>query len=278
MSSLLNNLPDADKLSALLVEYGMKFLIALLVLLIGLWFIKLFTRMLRSFFRKRELDAAVKTFLLSLISVTLKILLVISVVATAGVQMTSFVALLGAAGLAVGMALSGTLQNFAGGVVLLVLKPFKVGDFIEAQGFAGSVTEIQMFHTILTTPDKKRIVIPNASLSSGSLINYTAEPVRRIEWIFGISYGDSIDKSREIIMEILAADSRVHIDPAPQVLVKELADSSVDLAVRVWVNLEDYWTLFFDINERVKKEFDNRGITIPFPQREITMRDTALPE
>ena len=174
--------------------------------LVGWWLIRKFIRMLKKLFETREFEPTLQKFLLNLIGALFKILLLISVITMVGVQMTSFIALLGAAGLAFGMALSGTLQNFAGGVMLLILKPFKVGDFIEAEGFMGTVQEIQIFHTMLNTPDKKRIIIPNGGLSTGSITNYSAEPIRRVEWIFGISYSDSIDKAREIIMECLEAD------------------------------------------------------------------------
>jgi small conductance mechanosensitive channel len=186
-----------------------------------------------------------------------------------GVQMTSFIALLGAAGLAFGMALSGTLQNFAGGVMLLILKPFKVGDYIEAQGFAGTVMEIQIFHTVLNTPDKKRIIIPNGGLSAGSMINYSAEPIRRVNWDFAIAYSEDIDKVKQTVIDVVSADDRVLKDPEPFVAVASLGDSSVNLTVRAWVNSPDYWSVFFKMNEAVKNEFDAKGISIPFPQQDV---------
>ncbi len=274
MDQLMDYLPEPGKLVELAITYGGKLLLALITLIIGLWLINKFVKGVEKMFVRRSFEKTLQTFLLSLISITLKILLVISVITTLGVQMTSFIAMLGAAGLAVGMALSGTLQNFAGGVVLLILKPFKVGNYIEAQGYAGTVMEIRIFTTILNTPDKKTIIIPNGPLSSGTVINYSREPTRRVEWTFGISYNDSIDAAREIILEILEADSRVLPDPAPMVVVASLGDSSVDLKTRVWVESANFWSVFFDINEKVKKEFDSQGISIPFPQRDVHLFQT----
>jgi len=268
-------LPSSEKLIELAATYGGKVLLAIITLLVGWWLIRKFTRMMKKIFEVREFEPTLQKFLLNLVSAIFKVLLIISVVSMVGVQMTSFIALLGAAGLAFGLALSGTLQNFAGGVMLLILKPFRVGDYIEAQGHAGTVMEIQIFHTMLNTPDKKRIVIPNGGLSNGSIINYSAEPTRRVEWIFGISYSDNIDKAREIIMECLEADSRILRDPQPMVAVKNLGESSVDLVTRVWVETPAFWPVFFEINEKVKKEFDKKGISIPFPQRDVHLHQNG---
>ncbi len=265
-------LPEPEKLVQLALTYGGKLILASITLIIGLWLINKLVKGIKKIFIRRSFDKTLQTFLLSLISITLKILLFISVITTLGVQMTSFIALLGAAGLAVGMALSGTLQNFAGGVVLLILKPFKVGNYIEAQGYAGTVMEIQIFTTILNTPDKKTIIIPNGPLSSGTVINYSKEPTRRVEWTFRISYNDSIDAAREIILEILETDSRVLTDPAPIVVVASLGESSVDLKTRVWVESANFWSVFFENQEAVKKAFDAKGITIPFPQTDVNLR------
>jgi small conductance mechanosensitive channel len=176
---------------------------------------------------------------------------------------------LGAAGLAVGMALSGTLQNFAGGVMILIFKPFKAGDFIEAQGYLGVVHEIQIFITILTTPDNKTIIIPNGGLSNGSMINYSTQKNRRIDWTFGIAYGDSADDARKVLMDVMNADERILKDPEPFVGMSELADSSVNFATRAWVNGDDYWGVFFDVNEKVYNAFNEKGISIPFPQMDV---------
>jgi len=266
MEEITSMMPSTDLVVDYAVTYGGKILLAIATLIIGLWLIRKLSRMLRRVFEKRSFDKSLQTFLVSFVGITLKILLVISVTTMVGVQMTSFIALLGAAGLAFGMALSGTLQNFADGVMILVLKPFKVGDFIEAQGFAGSVKEIQIFHTILNTPDKKQIVIPNGGLSTGALINYSAEPIRRVDWTFGIGYADDIDKAKAIIGQVITSDERVLKDPEPFFGVISLGDSSVNIVARVWVEAANYWPLFFAMNEAVKKEFDKQGISIPFPQ------------
>ena len=262
-------LPTTTKIVDYAITYGAKVLLAIITLLVGIWLINKFTRMLRRVFESRSFDKSLQTFLVSFVGVTLKILLFVSVITMLGVEMTSFIALLGAAGLAFGMALSGTLQNFAGGVVILILKPFKVGDYIEAQGFAGTVKEIQIFHTVLNTPDKKRIIIPNGDLSSGSLINYSAEPTRRVNWDFAIAYSEDIDKAKQTVLNVVSADERVLMDPAPFVAVASLGESSVNLTARVWVNSADYWGVFFKMNEEVKKEFDKQGISIPYPQQDV---------
>lgn len=269
MEEITSLLPEREKLVELTMTYGGKLLLAIVTLIVGLWLIGKLNKGLRRAFEMRSFDQTLQSFLANLVGMILKILLLVSVVSMLGVQMTSFIALLGAAGLAIGLALSGTMQNFAGGVMLLIFKPFKVGDFIEAQGHMGTVKEVQIFHTILNTPDKRTVIIPNGGLSTGSMTNFSTEPIRRLDWTFGISYTDNIDKAREIIIGIVSADERVHKDPAPFVGLINLGDSSVDLVTRVWVFAADYWDLFFEINEKVKKEFDKQGISIPFPQRDV---------
>ena len=269
MEELISLLPSTESLTQYAVTYGGRLLLAIVTLIIGFWLIKRFNKMLRKILMARDFDKSLQSFLVSLLSITLKILLLISVISMLGVQMTSFIALLGAAGLAFGMALSGTLQNLAGGVVLLIFKPFKVGDYIQAQGFDGTVKEIQIFHTILSTPDNKRIVLPNGSLSSGSLVNYSTEPLRRVEWTFGISYTDDIDKAKEIIKRVITADERALKEPEPFFGVISLGDSSVNIVARAWVEAANFWPLFFVMNEAIKKEFDKEGISIPFPQQDV---------
>ncbi len=258
-----------DKLIDFLLLYGPTVIGAIIVLLLGLWIIKKLNVGIGKLMEKRDLDSSLQPFLKSLISSLLKILLVISVMAMIGIEMTSFIAILGAAGLAVGMALSGTLQNFAGGVMILTFKPFKVGDFIEAQGYAGSVSEIQIFNTILKTPDNKIIIIPNGGLSNSSMVNYSNQETRRVDWTVGIGYGDDVDKAKEVISKLIDADSRILKDPAPFVGVSELADSSVNFAVRAWVKSADYWGVFFAMNENVYKTFDKEGLNIPYPQMDV---------
>ncbi|KAA3651211.1 MAG: mechanosensitive ion channel family protein [Bacteroidetes bacterium] len=250
-------------------SYGPKLIGAIITLVIGLWVIKTIMKGISKGFEKREMDPSLIPFLKSLIGTLLKALLVISVMSMLGIAMTSFVAILGAMGLAVGMALSGTLQNFAGGVIILILKPFKVGDFVEAQGYSGTVNSIMIFNTILKTPDNKTIIIPNGGLSTGSLINYSTESTRRVDWTVGIGYGDDIQKARQILLDILTTDSRVFKDPAPFIQVSALADSSVNLATRVWVNSSDYWAVYMETNEKIYNEFNKQGINIPFPQMDV---------
>ncbi|TVQ89510.1 MAG: mechanosensitive ion channel family protein [Bacteroidetes bacterium] len=252
-----------------LVDYGPKVLGAIVVLIIGLWIIGRISKLLKKSFDRREMDASLRSFLVSMIGVLLKVLLVISVMSMVGIAVTSFIAILGAAGLAVGLALSGTLQNFAGGVILLLFKPFKVGDFITAEGYSGTVEEIQIFVTFLKTPQNVTIIIPNSGLATNSLTNFSAKPIRRVDWSFGIAYGDSYDKAKEVLLKLIQEDDRILKDPEPFIALGELADSSVEITTRVWVNAADFWGVFFDMNEKVYKAFEKEGINIPFPQMDV---------
>lgn len=251
------------------VTNGINLITGILVLVIGLWVIGIINRSVGRVMAKRELNPSLRPFLKTMLSVTLKILLVITVMSMIGIQMTSFIAILGAAGLAIGLALSGTLQNFAGGVIILIIKPFKVGDYITSEGHSGTVSEIQIFNTILKTPDNKTIILPNGSVANNSMVNFSEEPTRRVDLEFGIGYGDDIDKAKEILWTIIKADERILPEPEPMVAVKELANSSVNIAVRVWVKAEHYWPYYWDIHESVKKAFDRNGISIPFPQTDV---------
>lgn len=259
----------SDEAIRMLMNYGPKLILAIVTLLIGLWVIKIIVKIVNRAMEKSETDVSLRSFLSSLINIGLKILLFITVISMVGVQMTSFVAILGAAGLAVGLALQGSLANFAGGVLILFFKPFKVGDYIDAQGFSGSVSEIQILHTILKTPDNKTIIMPNGSLSNATVTNFTTENTRRVDLVFGIGYGDDILKAKEIIRNIIKADNRIMSTPEPMVVTSELADSSVNIATRVWTNTSDYWNVNFDLIETVKLEFDKNGISIPFPQHDV---------
>lgn len=252
-----------------IVTYGPKLIGAIITLIIGWWVIKIIQKALRKTFERREMDLSLRGFLNSMIGILLKVLLLVSVAGMMGIEMTSFIAVLGAAGLAVGMALSGTLQNFAGGVMILLFKPFKVGDFIQAQGHMGSVNEIQIFNTILKTPDNKTIIIPNGGLSTSSMVNFSTEPRRRVDFTFGIGYGDDVDKAKEVLLRLINEDSRILQDPAPFIAVSELADSSVNLVVRVWAEAANYWGIFFELTEKVYKAFDKEGLNIPFPQMDV---------
>lgn len=255
-----------------IVMYGPKLIGAIITLIIGWWIIKIIQNTLRKTFEKKEMEPSLRGFLNSMIGILLKVLLLVSVAGMMGVQMTSFIAILGAAGLAIGMALSGTLQNFAGGVMILLFKPFKVGDFIQAQGHMGSVNEIQIFNTILKTPDNKTIIIPNGGLSTSSMVNFSTEPRRRVDFTFGIAYGDDVDKAKEVLMRLINEDSRILQDPAPFIALSELADSSVNLVVRVWAEAANYWGIFFEMNEKVYKTFEKEGLNIPFPQMDVHLQ------
>lgn len=260
----------SEQIYDLVMSYGPKLIGAIITLIIGLWVISIIRGALRKRFEKQDVDPSLRGFLNSLIGIALKAMLWIAVIGMMGVQMTSFIAILGAVGLAVGMALSGTLQNFAGGVMILIFKPFKVGNYISAQGHSGTVNEIQIFNTILKTPDNKTIIIPNGGLSTGSMINFSAEPKRRVDFTFGIAYGDDVDKAKEVLMKLIKADERIINDPAePFIAVSELADSSVNLVVRVWAEAANYWGIYFDLHEKVYKTFDKEGLNIPFPQMDV---------
>lgn len=253
-------------------QLGYTLIKALIVFLVGRLAINLLNKLITKILNKRDIDPSIKTFVGSLVNVCLTILLIISVVGALGVQTTSFAALLASAGVAVGMALSGNLSNFAGGLIILLFKPYKVGDYIEAQGIGGTVQGVQMFHTILKTVDNKMIFIPNGSLSSGVVINFSKQPTRRVDWTFGVEYGSDYARVKTVIEQVLAKDSRILPDPAPFIAMSALADSSVNLTVRVWVKSEDYWNVFFDINQEIYATFNREGINFPFPQ--LTVHQT----
>ena len=259
----------SDKLIPLLMEYGQQIVIALLVLIIGSFIIKKIIKVFESILLKRNVDASLTPFLSSLVSILLKVMLYITAIGMLGVEMTTFIAIIGAAGLAIGMALSGTLQNFAGGIMILLFKPFKVGDVLDAKGFVGTVREIQIFNTIMKSPDNKTIIIPNGGLSTGSMTNFSTEPTRRVDWTVGIGYGDDSDKAKEVMLNLLSEDERILNEPAPFIAISALGDSSVNFTVRVWVNSADYWGVFFSFNEKVYKNFGKHGLNIPFPQMDV---------
>jgi small conductance mechanosensitive channel len=251
------------------MSYGPKLILAIIVLIIGLWIINRVVRMMGKAMERGKTEPTLAKFLSSLVSIGLKALLLISVASMVGIETTSFIAILGAAGLAIGLALQGTLANFAGGVLVLLFRPYKVGDYVEAQGVAGTVAEIQIFNTVIKTPDNKVIIVPNGAISNGIITNYSAEATRRVDFVFGIGYGDDMTKAKEVIGRLVAEDGRALTDPAPQIVVSSLGDSSVNITVRVWANAADYWGLYFDLTEKVKATFDQEGISIPFPQRDV---------
>jgi small conductance mechanosensitive channel len=248
------------------VNAGGNLIGALLIFVIGRFIIKLIKRLVFSFMEKRKADPSIIGFVRSLLNITLNILLAIAIVNRLGIETTSFAALLASAGVAIGMAFSGNLQNFAGGIIILVLRPFKVGDFIESQTISGTVKEIQIFHTILTTPDNKTVYIPNGSLSSGTITNYNQNATRRVEWTFSVEYGEDVNKVEEIVKSTIANDKRILTSPEPFFAVNALDSSSVNVIIRVWVNNSDYWPVRFDMNRNIYEAFNNAGISFPFPQ------------
>ena len=250
-------------------EAGKSILLAAIVAVIGYYIVRFINNMVARILERRNVEPTVQSFLKSFVNITLLILLILTIVSTLGVNTTSLAALLASAGLAVGMALSGNLQNLAGGIILLLFKPYKVGDYIEAQGVSGTVKAIQIFHTILTTPDNKELFIPNGALSSGNITNYSKNDLRRVDMVVSVEYGTDTEKVKQVTQELLRSDSRILKDPAPFVAVNELGDNGVFFSIRVWVNGSDYWNVFFDTNERIYNEFNKQGIGFPFPQIQI---------
>lgn len=262
-SELMEKIPD------LIALYAPKLLLVILTLIIGSWIIKHILKLIDKGFAKKSVEISLRKFAISLIGAMLKILLFISVVSMVGIKMTSFIAILGAMTFAVGMALQGSLANFAGGVLIILFKPFRVGDFVEAQGYTGVVSDILLFNTILKTPDNKTVMIPNGGLASGSITNYSVEATRRVDLSFGIGYDDDLKKAQQLIFDVIAGEEKVLKEPDPFVRVGELGDSSVNFTVRVWVKTEDYWDVHFELIEKVKLSFDANGISIPFPQTDV---------
>ncbi|WP_298882588.1 mechanosensitive ion channel domain-containing protein [uncultured Polaribacter sp.] len=256
-----------ENLKNLVIEYTPKILVALAILIIGLFAIKIVVKTFRNILKKRDVDETLQKFLGDLISWALKILLFITVISKLGIETASFAAIIAAAGLAVGLALQGSLGNFAGGVLIMIFKPFKLGDLIEAQGEIGVVKEISIFTTKLTGLSNKEIIIPNGTLSNGNIVNYTTEGTRRVDLTIGVSYDADIKQTKEVLMNVLTAHSKVLKDPAPAVTVAELADSSVNFAVRPWCKTEHYWDVYFEVTETVKIELDKAGIEIPYPHQ-----------
>lgn len=260
-----------------LTTSGLSFCVSLLgalaFLFIGFWVSKLIVKALRKMMVRKNSDPGLISFVCSLANIALKIMIIISVMGMVGIQMTSFIAVLGAAGIAVGMALQGTLSNFASGVMILIFKPYKVDDYIEANGVAGVVKEIQIFNTIITTVDNKTIIVPNGSLATNTLTNYSKQPIRRVDWTVGVSYGTDFNVAKDSIMRILNADTRVLKDPEVFVSITSLSDSSVDIVVRAWVNSPDYWGVYFDFYNIVYAKFNEEGISFPFPQMDVHIKE-----
>lgn len=257
------------QIQSLVATYGLQVIGALATLIIGIWIAKWMARITGRVLNKRNVDPTLTKFATSVVRVTLITFVIISAISQVGIETTSFIAVIGAAGLAVGFALQGSLANFASGVMLIIFKPIKVGNYIQGGGEAGTVESIGIFITTLLTPDNKVIFVPNSALTGSNIINFSAKDTRRVDMVFGIGYSDDIDKAKNVIKNILDSDNRILKDPPPQIVLSELADSSVNFAVRPWVNSSDYWGVYFDTNEAVKKKFDEQQISIPFPQRDV---------
>jgi small conductance mechanosensitive channel len=264
-----------DQAVEMAIQWGPKLLLTIIVLIVGLWIIKRVVNVVKKGLETSKTDVTLAKFLASLTSIILKALLFISVASMVGIETTSFIAILGAAGLAIGLALQGSLANFAGGVLILMFRPYKIGDFVDAQGVSGTVSAIQIFNTVIKTPDNKVIIVPNGSISNGIITNFSAEETRRVDFVFGIGYDDDIAKTKETLKAIFAADERVFDDPAPFVVLSELADSSVNFTCRVWVKAPDYWAVYFDTMETVKLRFDAENISIPYPQQDVHMHQVS---
>ncbi len=254
---------------ALLAEFGLKIVAAILIFLVGRWVAKVLRGWLEKGMLKAKVDSVLVTFTSNMVYAALMIFVILAALGQIGVQTTSFIAVLGAAGLAVGLALQGSLSNFAAGVLMIIFRPFKLGDFVEGGGVAGVVRAIHIFTTTLTTPDNKRVIVPNSKIMGDNIINYSAEGIRRLDLTASISYGDSIDTAKAALMDELTKNPLVLKEPAPLVGVLAMADSSIDLAVRPWVKVQDYWPAFFALNEAMKKRIEAEGLTIPFPQRDV---------
>ena len=251
------------------VGAGGRIIGAILIFVVGRFLISFIKKLLSKLLMKRHIDAGIQSFIKSLVNILLTILLIIAVIGKLGVETTSFAALLASAGVAVGMALSGNLQNFAGGLIVLLFRPFKVGDWIESQGVSGTVREIQIFHTILTTADNKVVYIPNGAMSSGVITNYSRLDTRRVEWIVGVDYGEDIDKVKSVVNELIQKDNRILKEPAPVIALHALDSSSVNVTIRAWVANGDYWNVYFEMNKNIYDEFNRQGIDFPFPQMTI---------
>jgi len=256
-----------DRGYELIMLYGPKLLLAIVIWVVGIWVIKTILKGIRKALEKGDYDVSLKKFLLNLTNWSLKVVLIIVILGTLGVETTSFAAILAAAGLAIGLALQGSLANFAGGVLIMLFKPFKVGDTIQAQGELGTVKTIEIFTTKLNSPDNKEIIIPNGVLSNGNITNYTSHDTRRIDFNFGVCYDSNIKQTKELLMDQLTSHPKVLKEPEPVVSLNELADSSINFVVRPWVKTEDYWDVYFEINESIKEALDAAGIEIPYPHR-----------
>ena len=274
ITGLLNK-DNMDALVAAVSGFGLKLLAAIVVFVVGRWLVGRVTRLLEAGMKRADTDPTLIGFFRNIIYFGLLTMVVIAAVGQLGVQTTSFIAVLGAAGLAIGLALQGSLANFAAGVLMIIFRHFKAGDYVEVAGVAGSVVDLHLFTTTLRTPDNKIIVIPNAQVTGGTITNYSALDTRRLDLEFGVSYSDDLDHVKRVIKEVLDAEERLLEDPAPTIGLLTLGDSSVNFAVRPWVRSSDYWGVYFDLQEAMKKRFDKEGISIPFPQRDMHVYQVA---
>lgn len=265
----MENIDIQQILNDYIMPWGINIVMALVIFVIGRWIVGIINKLVTKVMQRAETDEILISFLTSILRSVLLLFVIVAALGQLGVDTTSFIALLGAAGLAIGLSLQGSLQNFASGVMLIVFRPFSKGDFVEVAGTSGSVTEISIFTTTLTTPDNKLIIVPNGAIYGGTITNYSAKDTRRVDMVFGIGYGDDIHKAKQLLTDIIAADDRVLQDPAPTIALGELGDSSVNFLVRPWVKSGDYWAVMWETNEKVKDTFDNNGISIPFPQMDI---------
>jgi len=251
------------------VSLGINIVLALLIFYVGRMVVGFITRGLHNVLQRQEVDKTLETFVCNLVRTVLMIVVVIAAISQVGIETTSFIAIFGAAGLAVGLALQGSLSNFAAGVLIVLFRPYRVGDFIEAAGINGVVEQVQILTTILRTGDNKQVIVPNSQIMDSIITNYSAKDTRRVDMVVGVSYSDDLDKVRKTLEELVAADERILDDPACTIAVSELADSSVNFVVRPWVKTADYWPVMFDMTEAIKKRFDHDGISFPFPQRDV---------
>ena len=264
---------DLEQLNQLIMSYGadfgVKILAAIATFVVGRIIVRILMSGVNRIMEKTEFDELLERFVATIIRALLNIFVILATLQVLGFELTSVIAVLGAASLAVGLALQGSLSNFAAGVLIIMFRPYRNGDYIEAAGEGGSVEEVTMFNTILCTPDNRKIILPNSNVTSGSIINYSSHPTRRIDLTIGVGYGDDLKKTTQVLEDIIAADERILADPAPTVAVAELADSSVNFVVRPWVKTSDYWPTRFDLTQRIKERLDEEGISIPFPQRDL---------
>ena len=263
MSSIL------DKIWELATIYGIKVLAAIVIFVVGRWVAKALSKLIRRMMRKGDVDQTIRRFVANMAYIVLMVFVVLAALSQLGIQTTSFIAILGAAGLAIGLALQGSLANFAAGFLMIIFRPIRVGDYIEGAGTAGTVEEIAIFTTTLVTPDNKTVIIPNGALTSDNIVNWTLKGTRRVDLVMGIGYDDDIDKAKQIMMDVMAQDERILKDPAPQIAMVELADSSVNFVVRPWTDAPNYWGVYMTTTENIKKAFDANGISIPYPQRDV---------